>query len=96
VGPRAGLDTEGIGKILLPLPRIETQSTVVQYAVRHYTDSATLVPFKNGSLNFNGKFSSMPYNQSTYQCRYYQQIPVRNDIAMEGLPLNATLQSLKR
>jgi hypothetical protein len=36
VGPRAGLDTEGTVKSLLPLPRIDRP--VVQSVIRYYTD----------------------------------------------------------
>jgi hypothetical protein len=44
VGPRADLDTEVTGKILLPLPASNLDCPVVQSVVRHYTDSATPAP----------------------------------------------------
>jgi hypothetical protein len=38
VGPRASLDMEVRGKILLPLPGINLARPVIQSVVRYYTD----------------------------------------------------------
>jgi hypothetical protein len=42
VGPRAGLDTEGRGKILYPCRGSNLDRPVVQSVARHYTDCSTL------------------------------------------------------
>jgi hypothetical protein len=44
VGPRAGLNTDPIGKVLLPLPGSNPVCPVVQSVVRHCTDRATPAP----------------------------------------------------
>jgi hypothetical protein len=47
VGPRAHLDTEATGQILLPLPEIEPRSPGRQSIARYYTDWATPAPFND-------------------------------------------------
>jgi hypothetical protein len=49
VGPRAGLDTEVRGKILLPLTGSNPDRPIVKSIARHYrsTDCVTLAPVIN-------------------------------------------------
>jgi hypothetical protein len=64
VGPRAGLDTEAIGKILCPRRGSNPDRPVVQSVVRHYTDWANPAP--NVSERWSEK-SEGPTDQGLFE-----------------------------
>jgi hypothetical protein len=58
VGPRAGLDTEDIGKILCPCRGSNPDRPVVQRVVRHYTAWATPAPCMKLSKDITNCYDS--------------------------------------